>query len=132
MLVLMCKRPFGKVTFFMISVLTYMKKFASKVLDTTQRYPFSIGGFIFMLVPWVIIFGALINIKYLQPAPEGTIEYRGEFLMFGVIIALMIAGILSAIVVVNLIFRKDKSFYAMLIAVIIIVNLSLYLLGMMW
>ena len=108
-----------------------MKRFACKVLETTIRYPFSIGAFIFTLVPWVIIYGALININYLQPAPKGTQDYRGEFLTFFVIIALMLAGILSTVAVVNLIFQKDKSFYAKLTATIVISNLMLYGIGMM-
>jgi uncharacterized membrane protein len=107
-----------------------MKSFAGKVLETTKRYPLSIGAFIFTLVPWVIVYGALINI-YLNPAPKGAHDYRGEFLMFGVIVALMLAGILSTIAVVNLIIQKDKTFYAKLTAVIMLANLFLYFLGMM-
>lgn len=109
-----------------------MNRFANKVLETTKRYPFSIGAFIFTLVPWVIVYGALININYLHPAPKGTDDYRGEALMFAVIIALMLAGILSTVVVVNLIFQKDKSFYAKLSAIIVISNLMLYGIGMIF
>ncbi|MEJ7559650.1 MAG: hypothetical protein WKF66_15180 [Pedobacter sp.] len=107
-----------------------MKAFARKVSETLREYPASFGGFVFMLVPWAIVYVSLINIK-MHPAPEGIQDHRGEGLAFGVILALMIAAILLIIFVISLIVQKDKSFYVKLIAAIIFVNLFLYGLGLM-
>ena len=109
-----------------------MNRFAGKVLETTKRHPFLVGGFVFTLVPWVIVYTVLINIKYIRPAPNGTDDHRGEFLLFAVIVALILAGILSTVAAVNLVIQKDKSFYAKLIALIIVVNFSFYVIGMIW
>ena len=100
-----------------------------KVSKTFNAFPFSIVAYIISLVPWAIIYIALIRIN-LDPAPKGIKDFRGEFLTIGVIFALLLAGVLVIITSLNLIFQKSKSFYTKLLAVIIIGNLVLYSVGM--
>jgi hypothetical protein len=106
-----------------------MKTIAGRVLETTKQYPFSIGGFLFTLVPWALVYFVLIRIN-LQPAPKGIPDHRGEGLIFWVILALLIAAIFTAITVLNLILQKDKPFYVKLTAVTILLNIFLYGIGL--
>ena len=106
-----------------------MKTIAGRVLEITKQYPFSIGGFLFTLVPWALVYFVLIRIN-LQTAPKGIPDHRGEFLTFGVIVALLIAVIYTTIAVGNLILQKDKPFYAKLTAVTILLNIFLYGIGL--
>lgn len=106
-----------------------MTKFARSAFETFESYPFSLIAFYVALIPWVMVYMGFINI-FLTPAPEGHHDYRGEGVMFGVIIALSIAVILILITTLNLIFQKNKPFYAKLVATTLAINLVLYGLGM--
>jgi hypothetical protein len=115
--------------FYNDKVLIYMKESAGKLMNTFRQYPFSIAGFIFSLIPWLMVYIALIRI-YLQPAAKGIQDHRSEFLFFGIVVALLIAVVLLAITTINLIFRDDKTFYIKLILLTIASNLFLYTIGM--
>jgi uncharacterized membrane protein YhdT len=106
-----------------------MKESAGKLMNTFRQYPFSIAGFIFSLIPWLMVYIALIRI-YLQPAAKGIQDHRSEFLFFGIVVALLIAVVLLAITAINLIFRDNKTFYIKLILLTIASNLFLYTIGM--
>jgi len=106
-------------------VLISMRKTDINIFSTVKSYPFSISAFVLSLAPWVLVTIAHFNIR-LNPAPEGYNDYRGEGLMFGVILAILLAVILVVMMVLNLTFQKAKSFYAWLVGVIVLVNLVWY------
>ena len=102
-----------------------MRKPDINIFSTIKSYPFSIIAFVLSLAPWVLVTIARFNIR-LNPAPEGYHDYRGEGLMFGVILAILLALILLVATVLNLAFQKTKSFYAWLVGVIVFANLAWY------
>jgi len=106
-----------------------MRRLGYNVISIFKLYPFSISAYILTMLLWAFIYFGQINIS-LNPAPEGISDYRGEGLMFGVILVMFFSTILLLITILNLILQKNKSFYMKLSAVILISNLFLYGIGM--
>lgn len=110
-------------------VLIVMKRFGYSVISAFKRYPFSVSAYILTMLLWAFIYFGQINIK-LNPAPEGISDYRGEGIMYGVLLVMLLSAILLVIMVLNVIVQRNKSFYVKLSAVIVISNLLLYGMGM--
>ena len=102
-----------------------MKKLVRNLFEISKTYPFSIGASVLTLIPWILNSIAYINIK-LNPSPQGYSDYRGEGVMFGIILAILLATILAAITLLNLIFQKNNFFYAKLLVITVVINLIWY------
>ncbi len=106
-------------------VLTTMGKMITKIFELLKAYPYSIGGFVLTLIPWILNSIAYINFK-LNPPQQGHSDYRGEGLMFGVILALLLSTILLVVTILNLIFKKNSIFYTKLAVITVVINLVWY------
>lgn len=105
-----------------------MKTLSSKILQKFQEYPVSLAAYVLSLIPWILVYVGQLRIS-LNPMPAGVNDYRGEGLVYAVLLALLLASIMLTVTVFNLIFHKVKRFYTELIVLIIVSNLVFYSIG---
>jgi len=107
-----------------------MGKLGNNLIAVFKTYPFSVSAFVLTMLLWAYIYFSQINIL-LNPAPKLVADYRGEGIMFGVILVIFLSTIFLVVTILNLIFQKNKFFYMKLSALIVINNLLLYGIGML-
>jgi hypothetical protein len=107
-----------------------MKRLGDNVLTAFETYPISMSAYVITMLFWAFIYYGMINISFLTPAPEGVVDYRGEGIMYGVLLVLFFSAVLLVITILNVVFQKNKSFYRKLSALIVISNLLLYSIGL--
>lgn len=105
-----------------------MKNLIISIYNSFKRHPFSLVAYMFTLIPWGMVY--LIRIRMHLNPPVSGYDFRGEGAVFGVLLAMVLSAALLIVMVLNLYFQKNKSFYVNIIALIIISNLFLYGVGM--
>jgi hypothetical protein len=106
-----------------------MRRLRDNFLFLFEAYPLSVSTYILTMLFWAFIYFIQINI-ILNPVPEGLSDFRGEGIMFAVILVVMLSTIYFIVTILNLILHKEKSFYIRLAALIVFSNALLYGLGM--
>lgn len=106
--------------------LIVMMKVVKRIFKALRTYPFSLGAFFITTLPWILVCMIQINITS-NPAPEHHSDYRSEGAMFGAIFAILLAIVMIIITTLNLIFQKNKDFYAGLLAAVIVINIASYI-----
>ncbi len=106
-----------------------MKRLRDNFLTLFAMYPLSVSAYILTMFFWAFIYFTQIKI-ILYPVPEGLHDFRGEGIMYAVLLVLLLSTIYFIVTIFNLILQKEKSFYIKLTALIIFSNASLYVLGL--
>jgi hypothetical protein len=107
-----------------------MTKLKIKLLAVFEIYPISAVAFVLTMLLWAYISFSQILI-FLHPVPKGVADYRGEGIMYGVILTLFLSAIFLVVTILNLTLQRNKSFYMKLSALIVISNLILYGIGLL-
>ena len=99
-------------------------------IATFKSFPFSISAYVLTMLCWAYIYFSQIHINF-SPVPEGMRDYRGEGIMYGVIMVMLLSAILLLVTLINLGFQKNKAFYIKLSVLILISNALLYYIGLL-
>jgi len=83
------------------------------------------SAYVLIMLFWAFIYYGMININFINPAPEGVPDYRREGSSFGVLLVLFFSAILLLITLINLNFQNGKYFYVKFFVLILISNLLL-------
>jgi len=99
-------------------------------IATFKSFPFSVSAYLFTMLFWAYIYFSQIHIN-LTPATEGSRDYRGEGIMYAVVLVMMLSAVLLLVTLVNAGFQKNKIFYLKLSLLILISNALLYYIGLL-